>query len=359
MQPRWLKFFGLLAGWIFVGFVLSFEVYFNLRAGASMTMAPMEFWTVATPQLVRAAMWACMAPLILQMVDKLPLTTGRWVGGITFHFLASFVVMATFYLGRLLGYVVFEGEPLKGFWQMAANGFYGRNIIDMAFYWAVIAYGYMKAIYRKYKTEEVKGAQLETKLVEAELKALRQQLHPHFLFNTMHTIAVLVREGKNSEAVTLLARLSTLLRVSLDNTGVPEITLRQEMEFLDRYLEIQKTRFSDRLRVNISISPDAMQARIPNLLLQPIVENAIVHGVAPKSGPGQVDVLGRVENGNLYLSVRDDGPGFDGAVRAREGIGLANTRERLSKIYGAQGHLSLKSHPGRGVTVQMTLPYRT
>jgi sensor histidine kinase YesM len=169
-----------------------------------------------------------------------------------------------------------------------------------------------------------------------------------------------VRENKNDDAVNLIARLSSLLRMTLDNTGVHEVTLRQEMDFLERYLEIQKARFSDRLMVGIAIEPQAMNARIPNLLLQPIVENAIVHGIAPKSGPGRVDVLGRVEAGKLHLEVRDDGPGLgDGTKRAKEGVGLTNTRERLAKIYGAHGHLLLRSEPGRGVSVQIVVPCRT
>ena len=196
--------------------------------------------------------------------------------------------------------------------------------------------------------------------METELKALREQLHPHFLFNTLNTISVLVRENNNDAAVTLIARLSTLLRMSLDNTRIHEVTVRQEMEFLDRYIEIQKTRFSDRLNVDIAIEPAAMEARIPNLLLQPLVENAILHGIAPKSAPGKVAISGRVENGWLHLEVRDDGPGLvDGTRQAKEGIGLRNTRERIAKIYGPQGQLLLRSEPGAGVTVRIVIPCRT
>ncbi|MDB6094647.1 MAG: signal transduction histidine kinase, LytS [Verrucomicrobia bacterium] len=356
MQRRWLTVITLVAIWAFVGFVLAIEAYLNVRV---IHMRAVDFITVGQPQFVRAAMWACMAPFILQLREKMPLSSGHWVGGITFHFLFSFVVMAVFFLGRLVAEAVFLCEPLSGFWEMAANNFWGRNIIDMAFYWGVLAFGFSSEIYRKYRNEELRSAQLEARLIETELKALRQQMHPHFLFNTMNTISVLVREGKNDEAVTLVARLSTLLRMSLDNTGVQEVTLRQEMDFLEKYLEIQKARFSDRLEVNIAISPEAMNARIPNLLLQPIVENAILHGIAPRAGPGHVDILGHVENGNVHLEVRDDGAGFDGSIRAKEGIGLANTRERLAKIYGVRGQLSLRSEPGRGVSVQIVLPHRT
>jgi sensor histidine kinase YesM len=323
-----------------------------------------SFLDSAIPQFGRAAMWALMAPLILRLRERMPLNRGRWFAGIGFHFAMSFVVMATYYLGRMLAYRMFwsetEAEMEGGFWAMALRTFYGHNIIDMAYYWAVLAFGFGAEIYHRYKNEELKAAQLEARLVETELKALREQLRPHFLFNTLNTIAVLVREQRNDDAVTLIARLSSLLRMSLDNTRVQEVTVRQEMDFLARYIEIQKVRFSDRLSVDVAIEPAAMEARIPNLLLQPIVENAILHGVAPKPGPGRVEVRGRVEDGQLLLEVRDDGPGLgDGGHRAKEGVGLSNTRERLAKIYGAHGQLSLRSEPGHGVAVQIILPCRT
>ena len=357
MENRWIKIAVLVAGWAFVGLVLSLEIYFNNRA--SMRPEAVDFMEIAIPQFGRAVMWALMAPLILRMREKMPLARGHWAGGVGFHVAMSFVVMATYYLGRRLAYGIFWDEPLSEFWAISVNSFYGRNIIDMAYYWAVLGFGYSLEIYRRYKNEELKTAQLEARLIETELKALREQLRPHFLFNTMNTIAVLVREGKNDDAVTLIARLSSLLRMSLDNTRVQEVTVRQEMDFLERYIEIQKMRFSDRLRVNVSIEAEAMEALIPNLLLQPLVENAILHGVVPKSGPGCVDVRGRVEAGRLHLEVSDDGPGLgDGSKRAKEGVGLSNTRERLTKIYGVHGQLSLRSEPGRGVAVQIILPCR-
>ena len=357
MRNRWIRYAAVVAGWAFLGLVLSIEVYFNARAG--MRTSAVDFLEVAIPQFGRAVMWALMAPLLLRMREKMPLSRGRWLGGVSFHLAMSFVVMATYYLGRMLAYTILEGEPLAEYWPNAFKGFYGRNLIDMAYYWAVLAFGYSLEIYQRYRTEELKAAQLEARLIETELKMLREQLRPHFLFNTLNTIAVLVRERKNDEAVTLIARLSSLLRMTLDHTRAQEVTVRQEVDFLERYVEIQQARFSDRLRVVIAIEPEAMDVRIPNLLLQPLVENAILHGIAPKPGPGRVDVIGRVESGRLHLEVRDDGPGLsDGTTRAREGVGLTNTRERIAKIYGAQGHLMLCSEPGHGVSVKIVLPCR-
>ena len=358
MENRWIRYAVVVAGWAFLGLLLSVEVYFNFRVQLGANRV--DFIDAALPQFGRVVMWALMAPLILRMRVMLPLRRGGWVGGIAFHLATSVVVMAVYYLGRTLAYVIFSSERWADFWEMAVAGFWGRNLIDIAYYWAVLAFGTSVEIYQRYKREELKAAQLEARLIETELKALREQLRPHFLFNTLNTIAVLVRENKNDEAVTLIARLSSLLRMSLDNTRVHEVTVRQEMDFLERYIHIQKARFSDRLDVGIAIEPAAMEARIPNLLLPPLGENAILHGIALKLGPGRVDVLGRIEGGKLHLEVRDDGPGLgDGTKRAREGVGLTNTRERIAKIYGTQGQLSLRSEPGRGVSVQIVLPCRT
>lgn len=358
MKLRWAKYAIAVGAAALAGTLLTLEIYLNMRAEGM----PVPFWEIAIPQFGRAVLWALLAPLIFQLREKLPPHRGKWVGGVTFHLAMSFVVMATYYLGRMWSNALFfpEYSGTSSFWQRAAAGFFGRNIIDMAYYWSVIATSYGLEIRRKYKDEELKASQLETRLIETELKALRQQMHPHFLFNTMNTISVLVREGRNDDAVNLVARLSTLLRMSLDNTGIPEVTLQQEMDFLSHYIDIQRTRFSDRLSVTIDVPPEALRARIPNLLLQPIVENAIIHGVAPKNGPGLVTIQARVEGDKLHLIVRDDGPGIiDGHTRAKEGVGLANTRERLAKIYGARSQLLLLSEAGRGVSVQIVLPFRT
>jgi two-component system LytT family sensor kinase len=354
MKNRWLRIAATAAGWAFLGLVLSTELYFNQKAEMSWA----DFVGIAIPQFVRAAMWACIAPFILMLRVRMPLSSGRWVGGVLFHVAFSFVVMATFYLGRIEAYTLVFGPEKSGFWQIATTSFYGHNLVDIAYYWAVIAFGYGGDLQRRFKNEEIRAAQLEGKLIEAELKALREQLKPHFLFNTLNTISVLVRDGKNEMAVTLLARLGSLLRMSLDGNHKNETTLRVEMDFLERYIEIQKARFSDRLTVAIAVDEAALGIPVPWLLLQPIVENAILHGVAPKAGPGRVDILGRVEGGLLHLEVRDDGPGLPDNRRVVEGTGLANTRERLSKIYGDAGRMTVRPQPAGGISVEIVLPCR-
>ncbi|MBL9186790.1 MAG: histidine kinase [Opitutaceae bacterium] len=361
MHRPWIRYAAVVAGWAFLGLLLTLELYFNYRAGmAGKPGHEPEFWDVALPQFGRAAMWSLQAPLILRLREMMPLSRGRWFGGIGFHLGMSFVVMATYYLGRIFSYTIFFEKELADFWHHAFSGFYGRNLIDMAFYWAMIAFGHGLELRRRYKNEELKAAQLEARLVEAELKVLREQLQPHFFFNTLNTISMLVREQKTTEAVTLIARLSSLLRLTLDRTRLHEVTLREELEFITCYLEIQQARFADRLAVALAIEPEALDARIPHLLLQPLVENALLHGIAPKSGPGRIEVSGRVEGDRLHLEVRDDGPGLPGGGGpAREGVGLGNTRERLAKIYGERAELHLRSTPGMGLTVQISLPFRT
>jgi hypothetical protein len=357
MRKRWIRTALIVSGWAFLGFVLTIEVYFNGRANG----LGVGFVELAISQFGRALIWAVLVPAILWLRTKVPLRSGDWAGGIGFHLFMSFLLMAVYYLGRLWLYSMFFHPMMEtgGFWKEAFLGFYGHNLVDMAYYWGVLAFGHGLEIYQKYKDQELKAAQLEARLVETELKALREQLRPHFLFNTLNTVAVLVREDKKDAAVDLLAHLGALLRLSLDLDRSQEVPLREEMAYLERYLEIQRARFTDRLTVEIHVEPEALAARIPNLLLQPIVENAILHGIAPKVGPGRIEVNGRVAEGRLHLEVRDDGPGLPANGGARYGIGLSNTRERLAKIYGSCASLALSTAPGGGVVVQIALPCRT
>jgi two-component system LytT family sensor kinase len=355
MKNRWLRIAVSTAGWAFLGLVLSLEIYFNVRAEMDWS----DFAGLAIPQFARAAMWAFMTPFILMLRERMPLSAGKWVGGILFHFLFSVTIMATYYLGRIGAYrVILHSDLDYGFWRTAYRGFYGYNFVDMACYWAVLAFGYNGELQRKFRNEEVRAAQLESRLIEAELKSLREQLKPHFLFNTLNSISAMVRDGKNEMAVTLLARLGSLLRMSLDGNHGNETTLRVEMDFLERYIEIQKARFSDRLTVNFAVEEAALRVPVPWLILQPIVENAILHGVAPKAGPGTVDILGRVEGASLHLEVRDDGPGLPENRRVLEGTGLTNTRERLAKLYGDAGRMTLRGRPEGGISVAIVIPCR-
>lgn len=353
---RWNRISLLLGLWAVIGCLLALEVFFTVRV----IEPSVTFFDVAMPQFQRAALWIVMAPLVLWLRQRFPLCRGYWLGGVAFHVLASVSLMAAYYLGRV-SYLALTGEfAWADFWAAAQMNFWGRNGVDMLYYWLVIAWGYWEDLRQRYRQEELKAAQLESKLSQAELRVLKRQLHPHFLFNTMNTISVLVREGRNPEAVRLISKLSTLLRTSLEFERASEVTLRQELDFLGHYVEIQKARFPDRLEYRVTVEPAAAEALIPNLLLQPLVENAILHGVAGSSTGGLVEVEAKLQGERLLLRVRDDGCGFstEAGSRPREGIGLGNTRERLERMFGPASSLEIKSSPGKGTCIDISLPLR-
>jgi LytS/YehU family sensor histidine kinase len=214
--------------------------------------------------------------------------------------------------------------------------------------------------YTRYREEELRGSRMEAQLAQAQLQALRMQLHPHFLFNTLNAVSALMHRDLDA-AERMLARLSDFLRLTLETGGAHEVPLRQELDFLRRYLEIEQTRFADRLDVRVDVEPVTLDARVPNLILQPLVENAIRHGVARSSAAGRIEIAAHRRNGSLLLEVRDDGPGLpEGADRPeREGVGLTNTRARLRQLYGATSHLTLANRREGGLHVTLTLPFRT
>jgi LytS/YehU family sensor histidine kinase len=252
--------------------------------------------------------------------------------------------------------------------------FYGRLMsqfhIDLLIYGAVLGTSYAVGYYAQFREREVRATQLEARLAQSELQALKMQLHPHFLFNTLNGIAGLVRDKKNSAAVEMIAGLSDLLRYTLDGAGRQEVTLREELEFLELYLGIQQKRFPDRLRVEMTVEPTALEALVPNLILQPLVENAIRHGVSRRAAAGTVGVGASREGGMLRLRVYDDGPGLRRDARgdanaddsdegaASGGIGLSNTRARLRQLYGESQSFEVFDRAAGGVEATLLLPFR-
>ncbi len=186
------------------------------------------------------------------------------------------------------------------------------------------------------------------------------QLHPHFLFNTLHAIWTLMHKDVET-ADRMLARLSDLLRITLENSGMQEVPLKQELAFLEPYLEIEQTRFGDRLSVQLDVEPDTLDALVPNLLLQPLVENAIRHGIAPRAAGGRIRISAKRENAKLRVQVRDNGAGIPESEREvlKEGVGLTNTRARLQQLYGAGHRLELHNAVDGGLEVTLELPFRT
>jgi signal transduction histidine kinase len=235
-----------------------------------------------------------------------------------------------------------------GRWSGALDGFA---------YVALIGLAHAGVFYRRYREREQQAALLESRLNQARLRALQTQLQPHFLFNTLNGIATLLRRDP-AKAEEMLLSLSDLLRISLSSSHRQEIPLREEMDFLGRYLAIQRMRFGDRLRVTEEIEPSAMDCLVPALLLQPLVENAIRHGLEPSGKPGELRIAGARDEEWLRMTVEDDGVGLPPGDKNRAGVGLANVRERLAALYGGAHEFSIAERPEGGVVVNIKLPAR-
>jgi signal transduction histidine kinase len=221
--------------------------------------------------------------------------------------------------------------------------------------YALIACGYYEYdYYQKYREREMRSVELEGRLAQAELQNLKMQLHPHFLFNTLHTISVLMMRDTNL-ANRMVIRLSDLLRIALDSAGSQLVPFKQELDFLRGYLEIEQTRFQDRLTIDIDVPAAALYAQVPNLILQPLVENAIRHGLATRPGAGNIQIRAAVNGETLRLQVSDDGPGLNG--ECKKGIGLTNTEARLRQLYGAAHKFEIGRSPSGGVEVTITIPF--
>jgi two-component system LytT family sensor kinase len=248
------------------------------------------------------------------------------------------------------------------FWALLPYDLHGGIIR----YWVVVG---LQALFRSNREArrrerkalelEIHSSQLAEQLTASQLSALKMQLHPHFLFNTLGAIVVLVRQGRQQQAETMLSRLSDLLRHTLDDVEAQEVPLWRELDFLRLYLSIEQVRFEDRLRICIEAAPDVTDALVPHMALQPIVENAVRHGLGQSEEPVLIQVSAARANGRITLTVADDGPGCSTGALQEKGIGLANTRNRLNRLYGAAATLEAGNRLPRGVQVTMTLPYRS
>jgi len=213
--------------------------------------------------------------------------------------------------------------------------------------------------YQNFRASELAQSSLKTQLAQAQLRALKMQLHPHFLFNTLHSISSLVLEDP-PKANSMIARLGDFLRLTLENSNQQLVSLKEETEFLRCYLEIEQVRFGDRLTVAFELEPQTLSAQVPHLILQPVVENAIQHAIAPRATRGHINVEAKRLNSLLRLEVRDNGPGITSdtdLVRA-EGVGLSNVRARLHQIYGSDSRFELMNAKDGGLAVVMEIPFQ-
>jgi len=359
-RARWFRWGAFLAGLT----VLSFFTMVQLLLGYWGKGRPLAIHEAFISGLATWYPWVVFAPMIDALWRRFPFEGRGWWRSIVIHLFTTPVFGVLWTLTRWGASFIpaVDPMPLDFTWTLIAH-----FPLWFLSYWVIVAVRQATYNYGRFREREVRASLLEAKLAQAQLEMLKMQLHPHFLFNTLHAISTLIHKDADA-ADEMVAQLSDLLRMTLATIGIQEVPLQQELEFLARYLEIQKTRFQDRLEVTLDIPPETLDVRVPNQVLQPIVENAIRHGIDARSGQGLIEIRARTTDHMLELTVRDDGPGLrsevrldiqpDNAPRDGRGIGLANTRARLRELYGPASTLHLGNHPDGGAIVTLSLPLR-
>ncbi len=345
--------------WIALAVLASFESYIAqvfwdkpIPLGLALRRSFKDIGSFAVLSL--AVLWLC------RNFPFNPARRGRWIAvhaGISILFACAHVAMISFLLAGEKSVQTGDVLTFSSLFQKMAVHYTLSNIIK---YWGLVLGCLGWAYYRGYRERERQAAALNEELVRARLQALRMQLNPHFLFNTLNAISALIHDNPEA-ADRMLVRLSELLRLSLDQDRPQELPLREELEFLNRYLEIEKIRFGDRLHVEQRVDPDTLGVLVPCLVLQPLVENAIRHAIEPMEGIGHLAICAEKKGEVLHLRVKDNGPGMtaDKPAKTEGGIGLANTRSRLKHLYGDNGKLELVPLAEGGLEVHITLPFRT
>lgn len=311
--------------------------------------------------------WALLTPVIFALANRFRLDQRPVAGAIAAHTVAGAVVGLVHLLPVMTLYYYTHARHVPGMAPLPVqmrNWIDSFGLFDMLTYWATVGAYYalefhrrMRATEREAATLKLQAAELRALTHEARLHALRMELNPHFLYNALNAISGLVRRSDRDAAVGMLARLGDLLRVTLNSDAEEEVTLERELECLELYLEIERVRFVDRLRTDIDVPPALYHALVPSLVLQPIVENAVRHGIAPVPGPVTIHIHARSVGSELRITVADTGAGWDVRRNGHEGVGLSNTRARLAQLYGDAAGLSAGPRPEGGTLVTLTLPY--
>jgi len=304
--------------------------------------------------------WGLATPVILWMGQRYPLRWDRGHAGNWLRHLAAFVAVGACAAAWVTALDVWLNPwtPLaapRPFFAVWPQKFYGQMLSALLLYGSILLVGWLLESRERIARQEMEATRLNEQLAKAQLSALRQQVEPHFLFNTLNTVAGLVREGRNDAAVDMIAGLSELLRHALKTSDGQEVSLGEELAILEKYLEIEKVRFAERLSVAVEVPEELRGVKVPSLILQPIVENAVKHGIAKRVQGGVIAIEAERRNGSVRLSVYNDGPGFPVEWRSRGGIGLENVRERLASLYGPAGELQAENEAG-GSRVTVTVP---
>ncbi len=350
---RWILFLGAwtLIGILFVGPSV-------VQPIAEGTQIP---WSKVSSVLVGWYLWGLLFPLIWLLARRLPFERRSWL---RWSLLNLGLGLAVSSLYAVLAFVKTEIIQAIGTGQLSfATPMVRRHLLAgiayyVLVYFVIVAVIHAISFYDKYRERELNASRLEGQLALARLQMLKAQLHPHFLFNTLNAISALMHRDVDA-ADRMITQLSDLLRLSIDQDDRHQVSLGCELDFLDRYLAIEKIRFRDRLAVEKDVEPPCLQAQVPRLILQPLVENAIRHGIAMRSAAGQVTIRASCKGSRLEIVVADDGPGLSVGRGLREGVGLANTRARLEQLYGNDYRFELVNADGGGLQAVIEIPFET
>jgi len=359
----------VLIGWLLIAMSFALNYYFFARHYVAIFEHPPTLGQMLVWELPYWLLWAGLAPVIFWLAGRYPIDRERWFQNSILH-IASCAVLAIAHraIYLIIGWVlnVAAYQNITSIRELYSSDILFNLPTGFMSYGTIFLVSYVIDYYRRHQEEELKIsnlraelAQAQLHLTEAQLQALKMQLHPHFLFNTLNSISALLYEDVDT-ADQMLARLGDFLRMTLENSGAQRVTLQEELEFLRCYLEIERVRFHDRLTVNMQIEPETLDARVPNLILQPIVENAIKHGIVSRIAPGEIEISAKRVGESLALEVKDNGPGLHRAKSSglvKEGLGLGNTRARLEQLYGASHHFDMTDAPEGGLRVTLDIPF--
>jgi sensor histidine kinase YesM len=354
LSRRWVRYGVIWGIWNLVALFFCTQVYVMYYAQKE----PIHYLQSFIVQGSACYIWAFATPLILWLVRRFRIERSNWKRRSLLHFGFSVLLTSALIALHFVVFMVLLGHA-SSITPMRTFGYLYYNLDRwMLVYWFILLMSHAFNYYNSFRKNELKASQLRTQLVQSQLEALKMQIHPHFLFNTLHSISALL--NRDTEAARkMITRLGDFLRLTLENSGSMEVTLQQEIEFLNSYLEIERIRFQDRLTTDIRVDPEVLDVRVPNLILQPIVENAMRHAIG-NSASGHVEVVAAPRNGVVRIEVKDNGPGIDAERmfegRRGKGLGLANTQARLSGLYGEAARFELSNDPAGGLIVALEIP---
>ncbi len=369
-RRRWIEGAVLVVLWAIVAWLDVTQQAFDPRAGGG-PLHPGE----TLYSFLEHVPWLLATPFIFWLTYRFSLDRAAWPWQLALHLAVAVPISAGIDLvNHVTWNAVVTAHTRPASIGAVMGGFH--FLPEMLIYFVIFCAGTARNYFLRYQERideaarlraesaelQAHSARLQAQLADARLEALRMQINPHFLFNTLNAISSYLEQDPRGVR-RMIARLSELLRYTLDGTDTREVPLREEIGFIDSYLELQRMRFEERLETTLDVDPNVLDALVPNLLLQPLVENAIKHGIGDREEGGRVDIAAWREGPHLHLRVRDDGPGMaanggDGMLPAK-GIGLRNTRERLETLYGPDQELDLEHPDGGGLAAHIVLPFRT